>query len=226
MKKVKLFIAVPSCRDWKVPFGSSFMGVVHHIMHDQLGGRLEGLQLYTMAGASILSRARQIALRKAYEGGFTHLLMLDDDMSFPSDTVHRLVSHNLPFVAANYCRKVPGKPISISFDLEGNSTESAGKSGLEEVQFVGAGLTLIDIEAIKHVPEPHFEVIWDENKQDYWGEDIYFCQKLRVHGVKIHIDHDLSQKVGHIGDYEYRFNVEQMITDVNSRIAEVKRKIA
>lgn len=221
--EVRLFIAIPSCRDWKFAFGSSFAGLIHRLALSQLNGQLKDFQLYTMTGVSILSRAREIAIRKARDQGFTHILMLDDDMTFPSDIVEKLLAHDLSFVAANYCRKVPGEPKSISFDMNGGSVDSKGKTGIEEVSFVGAGINLINLEAIKDIPSPLFEVRWDENRQDYWGEDMYFCGKLRGHGVKIFIDHDISQKVGHIGDYEYKFDVDQMVQDVKSRIAEVKK---
>lgn len=218
-KEVRLYIAVPSCRDWKVRFGSSFMGLIHNVMNIGLTDRkLTAIYLNAMAGASILSRARQLALNDAIKGGFTHLLMLDDDMTFPGNTVDRLLQHEKPFVAANYCRKVPGEPVSISFDLNGKSIDSAGKTGLEEVMFVGAGLNLIDLEAIKHISPPHFCVVWDEQRQDYWGEDMFFCNKLRSEGIPIFIDHDLSQKVGHVGDYEFRFEINEMIEEFQERM--------
>lgn len=203
-------------------FGSSFSGLIHRLALNQLGGKLKDYQLYTMTGVSILSRAREIAIRKAKEQGFTHILMLDDDMTFSPDVVDRLLSHDIPFVAANYCRKVPGEPKSISFDMNGGSVDSNGKSGLEEVSFVGAGINLIRLDDIKDIPSPLFEVRWDEQRQDYWGEDMYFCAKLRNRGIKLFIDHDVSQQVGHVGDYEYKFDIDQMVFDIKSRIAEVK----
>lgn len=222
MREVRLYIAVPSCRDWKVQFGASFMGLIHNLMNPNPDREwvLSGIHLNAMAGASILSRAREKALQEAKEKGFTHLLMLDDDMAFPADLVDRLIEHDLPFVAGNYCRKIPGAPSSISFGMDGKVIDSSGKSGLEEVQFVGAGVNLLDLTKIE-TEAPHFCVVWDESREDYWGEDMFFCNKLRGHGYQLFIDHDASQKIYHMGDYAFGFDPEQMVKDMNERIRKV-----
>jgi len=67
-------------------------------------------------------------------------------------------------------------------------------------------MILLDLNAIKSIKPPHFEIIWDEKTQEYLGEDHYFCAKLRSNGIKIYVDHDASQTVGHIGDYTYTLN--------------------
>jgi len=46
---------------------------------------------------------------------------------------------------------------------------------------------------------------WLEDRQDFIGEDFYFCGKVRAHGMQIFCDHDASNMLGHIGDKAYRF---------------------
>lgn len=206
MADISLYIVVPSARDWKGAFGASLMGVIHHLSSVGLSKhKLVGLGMNAIQGASCLSRARQAGLGQAISSGYTHLLMLDDDMTFPADTVDRLLNHEKPVVAANYCRKLPGKPVPLCMGLDGALLESTGKTGLEEVGFVGGGVVMVDVAAIKDIPAPHFCVLWDEDRKDYWGEDLFFCDKLRNAGVQIYVDHGLSQLVRHVGDYSYGF---------------------
>jgi len=40
----------------------------------------------------------------------------------------------------------------------------------------------------------------------YEPEDFYFCKKLRANGVSVYVDHDVSQEVAHVGDFEYTLN--------------------
>ena len=206
MSEVSLYITIPSSRDWKGAFGSSLMGLTHHLATRGIAGcELVGMGMNAIQGASCLSRARQAGLKQAIDGGYTHLLMLDDDMVFPADVVDRFMAHGKQVIAANYVRKHAGHPVPLCMQLDGALLESKGKAGIEEVAFVGAGVLLIEIAAVKDIPAPHFSVLWDETRGDYWGEDLFFCNKIREHGVKIYVDHDVSLQVKHVGDYAFGF---------------------
>lgn len=175
----------------------------------QANGAKFGLKSYTVNRASnisLLSKGRQDAITHALKQGCTHMLFLDDDMIFPENSLEILLSRKSQAIGVNYVRKNTTELLHVSADLNGQMVYSKGKSGIEEVGHVGMGIFLLDLAIIKSVPAPHFEVLWNTNISDYDSEDTYFCEKLRKHGVKIHVDHDLSQKVGHIGDYAYTLN--------------------
>jgi hypothetical protein len=156
-----------------------------------------------MQGASVLAKARQNGIRKAIEEGYTHILFLDDDMCFSSDILEDLMKHNVPVVGVNYTRKT-SNPVTQTCGLDGQPVTSLGKEGLEEVGWIGFGAVLIDLSAIKEIDNPLFETRWMPERNDFIGEDYYFCGKVRAHGVKIYIDHTASNKTSHIGDYLYR----------------------
>lgn len=196
---MRLCIFIPSSRDWKPLFGSSLLGMMNNIYRMNLDAVDIAISM-----CSLLSQSRQMALDGAIKAGFTHLLMIDDDMTFPGDTLERLARHDLGFVGVNYKRKTAHYDGSLAFDSNGKQIDSSSKSGMEEVYFVGHGINLINLDKIKHIHAPHFCVGWDKDK-GYMGEDYFFCQKLRSSGVPIYIDHDLSKQIGHIGDYEFKF---------------------
>lgn len=205
MEDVKLYISVASCRDWKPQFGASITGLFYHLFQNGLNGRLKAIDFKAAMQASCLSGAREIALREATERGFTHWLSLDDDMSFPMDIVERLLAHDKTVVAANYRRKDISKNVGVACYEGAVPVDSSEKHGLEEVAFSAFGLSLIKIQEIKHIAEPHFEVVWNPATRTYWTEDMVFSAKLRTNGIKLWVDHDLSHDIQHIGDYAHQF---------------------
>lgn len=204
MREHKLAISIPSARDWKVGFGCSLVGLVKNLT-------LSGLpfDMTVMQGSSNIVRARRIALEWALSKGFSHILFIDDDMTFPADVVQRLLSHGKTIVAANYMGKATRKP--LTHDLDGKLVDSEGKSGLQEVGWVGFGLVLIDLNIMKHIPKPWFGSMWLEDRQDDIGEDYFFCKRMQEHGIKIFIDHDVSRETFHIGDIAFGFPKEQLL---------------
>lgn len=194
---MKTYIAIPSCRDWKPHFGASLCGLVRKMTHDGVD-----FDMMAMMGTSVLPKARQLAVDHAIQHGFSHILFLDDDMAFSADLFESLSKHNLPVVAANYSNK-SSNPNPQTHGIDGNPLSSHGKTGIEEAGWIGFGAVLISLSAIKDVPKPLFEMRWMEERGSFIGEDYYFCGKARAHGVKVYIDHDVSQKMGHVGDHVY-----------------------
>lgn len=204
MREIKLAIAIPSARDWKAAFGSSILGLVRHVSMKGISGlNLKSFDMNIMQGASVLPRARQLAVNWAKSAGSTHLLFIDDDMMFPADILDTLMSKDVDIISCNYVSKAERSPVVHGMD--GHAISSAGKSGIEEIAWAGLGFTLIKLESVKNIPAPLFEIRWMDEREDYLGEDFYFCAKARSHGVKIYCDHVASQTISHIGDYPYSF---------------------
>lgn len=124
MKEIRLFISVPSCREWKPAFGSSFLGLNCHLLKAPIEGcNLTQIYPDISAQASCLSQARQSALNKAIDGNFTHWLSLDDDMMFPYDLAHHLLAHDKEIVTCNYRRKSPTQITGVCMGLNGEVVE-------------------------------------------------------------------------------------------------------
>lgn len=155
-----------------------------------------------MDSGSIISRQRQNLAQTALENGFTHVLWLDSDMTFPPNIGEQLLSHNQPIVACNYStRTLPQK--SVAYTKIGNWDSWLDKTNtstrLVEVEGVGMGCMVTSINAYKNLSMPWFDVVWHDKFNDFLGEDFYFCEKLRSAGNKILIDTVLSNKIKHIG---------------------------
>jgi hypothetical protein len=208
-RDVQLYVAVASARDWKCQFGSSMTSLAWHLGTRQLEGRLAALEVKIAAQAA-LCEAREQAVIEALNRGFTHLFTVDDDMVFPADVIERLLAHDKDFVCANYPKKDPTKSIPVCMGLDDQFIHPEGRSGIEEIGWGCMGMTLLRLSAIKDLQCPYFCFMWNEPKQASWTEDYVFSHRLRQHGVKLWVDHDLSRCIGHVGDVEYRFPAREV----------------
>lgn len=160
-------------------------------------------------GCSLLPQGRQNILDSALrEGEFTHLLMLDDDMTFPPDTVMRLYEHGLLAIGVNATGRGNGVKYT-AVGMDGKHIESHGKTGIQQVKTCGLAVFLINLDKSPRLylggAPPHFEISFSEGHQKYIGEDVYFCNKLTKVGIPIHIDHGLSHEIGHVGEFVYDY---------------------
>jgi hypothetical protein len=177
------------------------------------------LDLKVAKNCSLLSVARQEMLDECLAGGYSHMLMLDDDMVFPPDLAHRLDFHGKRCIGVNSLRKNPDYLHYTAKGLDGQWVESKGKTGVQEVAEVGLAMFLLDLDAVRKTKKPHFEVRWNDAKQVYAGEDMYFCRKLRAAGEKIYIDHGLSNQCGHVGSLVYTFDFYDRFRQENIKLA-------
>lgn len=195
MARVLLFM--PSARDVKSFTVSSLIRLCMSVQG------LEKFTVFNPQNCSNIARARHMALQMGLEGGFTHVLMIDDDMVFPPDALARLLKHDKDIIGVNYTTKTQNAQVWQTLDLKGQYLSSEGRKGIQEVMACGFGVMLIRLACLESLPIPHFETIWLANEKRYLGEDYYFCFKARSHDLKVHVDHDVSRETYHVGDYLY-----------------------
>jgi glycosyltransferase involved in cell wall biosynthesis len=166
------------------------------------------VNLYTSMGTLIFDQ-RNNMVESALEEGADYVLFIDADMRFPKDTLERLLSHNKVIIGVNATtRSTPVKATAKTLEIEEDGTcnwkqiSSKNKTGIEMADGIGCGVMLISKHTLTSMPKPwfFFELL-PENK--LLGEDIYFCIKAKDAGIDTYIDHDLSQEIGHVGNYTY-----------------------
>jgi GT2 family glycosyltransferase len=133
-----------------------------------------------------------------------YMLFLDSDMRFPKNIANRLITHDKDIVACNYStRRLPAKPVAwTNFSMQEFIT-SHDRAGVEEVDAIAMGAMLVKAEVFTKLPNPWFQVVYSKSARAFIGEDIYFCQLAKAHGFKVHVDHDLSREIKHIGSFEF-----------------------
>jgi len=162
------------------------------------------LHLYTSQG-TLIADQRQNLVIEALKVEADYVMWLDTDHRFPKDIVDRLHAHGKDVVACNYStRRLPCKPIAFK-DHHCRSLvyTKADSTGLEEVYAIGMGAMLERASVYRKLALPFFSIGYSQAAQDFFGEDVFHCHKLRDAGVSVFVDHDVSKEVKHIGNFEF-----------------------
>lgn len=154
--------------------------------------------VFAVTQGTYLSNLRSLLVKTSLQNGASHILFIDSDMRFPHDSLDRLLAHDADIVGANYRQRTQE---GFTARKDGSFITSKDKTGLEEVDTMGMGVTLIKADVFKKLPEPWFDMPFVGDK--HVGEDVSFCNLARSHGFKIMVDHDLSQQIKHAGLIEF-----------------------
>lgn len=177
---------------------------------------------------SILSRARWNAVVEAVRQDATHLLFIDSDQTFPRELIHEWVAHRVDVVAANVATKqIPAQPTARYKPQQGDPgygrpCYTDDKRGLEKVWRVGTGVMMLRVEALKRMSHGSmFDVKWRDEISRHQGEDWSFAEALEAYGVDMWVDHSMSRRIGHLGEFEYNMDVvgEVVREDTHARHA-------
>ena len=170
-----------------------------------------------------ISENRNYCVVQAQRNGSDYLLFVDDDMTFPADTLNRLLAHNKDVIGVNsYSRCLPPSSTVGLMDKKGEymhpdkhtEWEMQIPDGLFKAYFVGAGVLLIDMKVFEEISSPYFNFTYDKNGQVIHGEDGSFCKKVKEAGMEVYCDGSIS--VGHLGEYEFARPKEEFTTFVPS----------
>lgn len=156
-----------------------------------------------MAESSSVAKNREWLTQEAEKIGAEWLLWLDSDQTFPADTLLRLLAHEVPVVGANYPQRGNSRPAAKRDIGDGRTApvwstkEKIAAGDLEAVAFMGLGVCLVSMDALRRIERPYFQ---GEN------EDHFFFSKLRAAGIEVMLDHRLSAEVGHL-------NIQELTND-------------
>ncbi|MGW8177717.1 MAG: hypothetical protein ACWGQW_02815 [bacterium] len=210
-------VCVPNTGTWRTETAKSMALMFSHVsLHGVPGVTKAKITMLTSEG-SMVGQQREVLTAKVLQSDATHLLFIDSDMGFPMTTARDLALRGKEFVAAN-CTTRTMPPKYVAHALDGEVLDSRGMTGVTEAQHVGLAVALIETAAIKRLKPPLYLMDWIPSLHIYCGEDVYFTQLLARIGVKIFIDHDLSQHIVHVGSYAYSHKDlvnEQELENVN-----------
>lgn len=203
--KLRILVCVPVLGDPKR--GMAFSVAQAMAYFAQVQSENEKYIDIQMVYSSNIVENRHVLVSKAFQFEATHMLFWDADIKAPFDCIVRLVNHNLPIAAINYSKKEPECRPTAYIDTEnyvGPCYTQEHHTGLQEVTSCGFGLMLIDMRILDGLPTPLFQMtqVGPEGIKTE-TEDVYFCHKVRAAGHHVMIDHDLSKRCSHIGEWEY-----------------------
>lgn len=157
------------------------------------------------AGVYGIAQARNCLVKKALDGGYDKLFMIDSDMIVPEDAIINLLDPDVPIAigVARYKNDSGRAPIFKGYQ---DSTGSDAwiwdqiPPGRFEFKSGGVACAMLDVEFLRRMKRPWF--VWEERANGtYVGEDIWFYEKVGQMGVKPQADGRV--RCGHIGRKVY-----------------------
>jgi len=157
------------------------------------------------AGVYGIAQARNMLCRKAIDGEYDKLFMIDSDMILPEDSIHNLLDPDVPIVTGvtRYKNDSGRAPIfRYTTDSEGSDSWKWDEipAGRFEIRSGGVACAMISVDLLRRMKRPWF--VWEERANGtYVGEDIGFYEKLHDMGIRPQADGRV--RCGHVGRYVY-----------------------
>lgn len=138
--------------------------------------------------------ARNYCVDQFLQTDDTHLLFLDDDVIPPVDALQKLLEADVDVVSGLYPSEwydnEDGKlkkrnNVFAEIRADGELVEAKG-TGVKEIVSCGGGCLLIKRHVVEKVPAPWFKFHYNDMGLMDIGEDVDFCKKLKVAGIKLH----------------------------------------
>lgn len=147
--------------------------------------------------------------------GYDYLFAVDSDISFPRDTLQRLLNHDKGVVSGVYRQRLPEQHIEV-FDKTGArlSLDAIYGKGLVEVGGVGFGCVLIKKHVFADIGYPQFEYKSALDHKNTVSEDWDFCNKARNKGYKIYVDSTIH--CGHHGSSVFRLETPKEVLEISA----------
>lgn len=189
---MKVLIAVPSFDMCHSDFTTSLAGMLMHRAYDRAMSRDVKIA-YQNVKSTIIHSARAMLVQSAIDNDCTHIFFLDSDLTFPPNTLNRLIAHHQPFVCATYVKRHP------PHELLGKVAHPRDLAdGLLLMDEVPLGCALIKLSVFERLSLPHFNYVCGPTPASDISEDIGFCRSVRANDIPIYCDPTLSRELGHL----------------------------
>lgn len=207
---MRIFVAVPCPETVHAEFAHSLA-----CLSANLVATGHAVEIAISIGSHLALNRRQLS-EYFLKGAFDHLLWLDSDMRVPPDACNRLLSHDVDIAACNYRKRRFPDPIFVARnfpgEFNGQSSEVKVTENSPETEFIdatGFGCCLMRRSVLEKIEPPHFVFVYDPEKKREVGEDLYFFEKCRRHGIKVLCDNALSKRISHIGVFHFDWDLGQ-----------------
>jgi hypothetical protein len=183
------------------------------------------VQVNSICGCSVVSRARNLIADAFLKSDCDSLLFIDADMTFEPDSVLRLLAWNQEkhIVAGAYEARKAGKTYILTLDGDADNI-FMDKMGLIRAKRVATGFMMIQKQVFTKLADMHPEWLHKDTNSDeklysffdfkttpggYIGEDFLFCERAIDAGFSIWIDPTI--KLGHMGIHEFTSDFDKDI---------------
>lgn len=181
------------------------------------------VQIGSICGCSVVSRARNLLVKDLLESPCTELLFIDSDINFEPEAIFRLMAwgsdEKKGIVAAVPRVRDVNKTYIADLDHDADGQLTMNGMGLVRAERVATAFMWVNRKVFEDLVESHPEWSYYDKRADkdlnavfdfkvtpegYIGEDFLFCDRAREAGYEVWIDPTIT--LGHMGVQEYEGN--------------------
>lgn len=205
----KITLAIPTNRGVQP---KTFQCLLELVAYSEEIGGYDFHILVAEEGYTIAENRNYIAVQ-ALNNKSDYLLMVDDDMVFPKNTLDELIANDKDICGVAYHSRGSNDKVKLVPDIMAIAEVDKGKyinletetdpkyKDVFECYATGTGIILIKCPILYKIPRPWFEFTYFDNGKCKDGEDWNFCFKAKDAGFKIWTDPTI--KIGHLGEIIY-----------------------
>ena len=199
---IRIMVGIPSAGMVPLMFAYSLAGMAARFASERVPTVPEAsisMNLRMVQSSNWITNREKLA-KLALTEDATHLMFLDDDMCFDPRVLETLLGRRQQIVVTNYLIKTEPAKDFVSVDLhERRVPLTEGSTGIQPVNYSGFGVSLINTDVFRALPQPWFQPRFDPKTDEYTTEDCPFFEAARKAGFVVYLDHDASKMLGHIG---------------------------
>lgn len=178
------------------------------------------LHKHIATSCSLLEAERNRLLKHFLESNCSHILCVDSDLGFSSESVLKMLLHDEPMICGLYPARQERCFIYRPLKQEDGAfiAHPEGKP-LLKMECVPAGFMLIKREVIEKLYEDNPDLMYQPKDKshppvcylfqtllkdgEFWGEDLEFCNKVRASGFDIWVDPTVMfDHAGMVGSFQ------------------------
>lgn len=205
MTDIRLTIAIPSAGTVVMPFSYSVSTMLSYTAVHKVRTVPEAnieIDLQIVESANWIENREQL-VESVVERDRTHLMFLDDDMSFEPQILEIMLGRRQQIVCTNYLIKTQDyaeKPQFVAVSLDDKRIPLTEHStGIQPIAYSGFGASIFDVDVFRKVTFPRFLPDANCETKKYTTEDNPFYRKAREAGFTVYLDHDASKLLSHWG---------------------------
>lgn len=192
---MKLMIAIPCYDSMHYAFTKRLVNLIRHLE------KMENVEFdVEIEGGTLVNFAREELVRKAINGGFTHVLWLDSDMIFEKDIVDKFIKlmdeEECDLVSGLYRSRHGGSMPILFKTLDPDERWDVYPTDAPfAIEGCGFGCAMTTTEMMQKILDEYGWCFMPTLKH---GEDLAFCCRAKELGLKMMADPEVI--VGHMGN--------------------------
>ena len=150
-----------------------------------------------------VATARNNCSQLMLDGDYTHLMLIDNDVTPPKDALANLLADDLDVVSGYYAHRNKGNEpspltnvckrgeLNYSMQYSGDELREELEKGNEVVRIHGGGMgcILIKRHVFERIDYPWYDwVNYRDPNRSMLSEDLYFCERCKQNQIRIYVD--------------------------------------